>query len=45
MRLDQHATNIENAVLKTISDGKVLTGDLGGKSTNTQFTDAVISNL
>jgi isocitrate dehydrogenase (NAD+) len=45
MRLDQHADNIERAVLKTIADGTVLTGDLGGKATNTQFTEAVISNL
>jgi isocitrate dehydrogenase (NAD+) len=45
MKLEQHASSIENAVLKTIAEGKFLTGDLGGKSTNTAFTDAVIKNL
>lgn len=45
MKLEKHATDIEEAVLKTIAQGKYLTGDLGGKATNTQFTDAVIGNL
>jgi isocitrate dehydrogenase (NAD+) len=45
MKLDHHATEIEEAVLKTIAQGKYLTGDLGGKASNTQFTDAVIQNL
>jgi isocitrate dehydrogenase (NAD+) len=45
MGLDDKAARIENAVLQTIRDGKVLTGDLGGRSTNTQFTKAVISAL
>jgi isocitrate dehydrogenase (NAD+) len=45
MKLETNAKNIENAVLKTIAQGKVLTGDLGGKSTNSQFTDEVIKNL
>jgi isocitrate dehydrogenase (NAD+) len=45
MKLDKHAVDIENAVLKTIAQGEYLTGDLGGNATNTQFTDAVIRNL
>ncbi|KAJ3306255.1 NAD-dependent isocitrate dehydrogenase [Kappamyces sp. JEL0829] len=45
MKLETHANDIEAAVLKTIAAGKVLTGDLKGTATNTQFTDAVISNL
>jgi isocitrate dehydrogenase (NAD+) len=45
MKLDKHADQIEKAVLKTIADKKELTGDLGGKGTNTSFTNAVISNL
>lgn len=45
MKLEKHASEIETAVLKTIADGKFLTGDLGGKATNTKFTDAVIQNL
>jgi isocitrate dehydrogenase (NAD+) len=36
---------VEKAVLKTIADGEYLTGDLGGRATNTQFTDAIIKNL
>ncbi|KAI8927853.1 hypothetical protein BC831DRAFT_450726 [Entophlyctis helioformis] len=45
MKLNAHADNIEQAVLATISKGHALTGDLGGKATNTQFTAAVIANL
>ncbi|KAI8998370.1 hypothetical protein BC832DRAFT_565589 [Gaertneriomyces semiglobifer] len=45
MKMDQHADNIQRAVLKTIAEGKARTGDLGGKATNTQFTEAVIANL
>jgi isocitrate dehydrogenase (NAD+) len=36
-----HASRIENAVLKTIRDGKVITGDLGGSSSTTEFTNAI----
>ncbi|KAL1914381.1 uncharacterized protein VTP21DRAFT_8961 [Calcarisporiella thermophila] len=45
MRLTDYAERIERAVLKTIADGKVLTGDLGGRSTNTEFTKEIIRNL
>ncbi|KAJ3226860.1 NAD-dependent isocitrate dehydrogenase [Clydaea vesicula] len=45
MNLEEKAVLIENAVLKTIAEGKVLTGDLFGKATNTMFTDEVIKNL
>ncbi|KAI9312129.1 mitochondrial NAD-dependent isocitrate dehydrogenase subunit 2 precursor [Dichotomocladium elegans] len=45
MRLFEHADKIEKAVFKTIAEGKSLTGDLGGRSSNTQYTDAVIKNL
>jgi isocitrate dehydrogenase (NAD+) len=45
MNLNQHADDIEGAVLKTIADGKTLTGDLRGNATNTMFTNAVIANL
>jgi isocitrate dehydrogenase (NAD+) len=44
MGLNEHATKVEEAVLKTIATGP-RTGDLGGKATNSQFTDAVIANL
>ncbi|KAK9680529.1 NAD-dependent isocitrate dehydrogenase [Basidiobolus ranarum] len=45
MKLEPFADTIESAVLKTIAEGKTLTGDLGGKSTNSQFTAEVIKNL
>jgi isocitrate dehydrogenase (NAD+) len=45
MQLGEYADRIENAVLSTISEGRVLTGDLRGKATNTQFTDEVIRHL
>ncbi|KAG0347040.1 NAD-dependent isocitrate dehydrogenase [Podila humilis] len=45
MSLNSFADQIERATLKVIADGKHITGDLGGKSTNTQFTDAIISEL
>lgn len=39
------AEKIENALLKTLKEGKVLTADLGGKATTTEFTAEVIKNL
>ncbi|KAI8820543.1 uncharacterized protein EV422DRAFT_531258 [Fimicolochytrium jonesii] len=45
MKMESHADNIQRAVLKTIADGNARTGDLGGKATNSAFTDAVIANL
>ncbi|KAF9154631.1 isocitrate dehydrogenase (NAD(+)) idh1 [Linnemannia schmuckeri] len=43
--LDDHANKIANAVSKTIMGGAVKTPDMGGSSTTTDFTFAVISNL
>ena len=45
MGLEKYANTINDAVLKTISEGKVLTRDLGGNATNTQFTKEIIKNL
>ncbi|ORY89876.1 isocitrate dehydrogenase, NAD-dependent [Syncephalastrum racemosum] len=45
MRLTDQAANIEQAVFKTIAEGKTLTADLGGRSTNSEYTKAVIGNL
>ncbi|KAG0001238.1 NAD-dependent isocitrate dehydrogenase [Entomortierella chlamydospora] len=45
MGLNEYANKIEKATLKVIADGKVLTGDLGGRSTNTEFTNDIISEL
>lgn len=43
--LEEHARTISNAVLKVLESGKLRTLDVGGKSTTTDFTLAVISNL
>lgn len=39
------ANKIEHALLKTLKDGIVLTPDLGGTSTTTDFTAEIIKNL
>ena len=36
---------VEQAVLKVYADGKVRTGDLGGKASTHEFTQAVIGAL
>lgn len=45
MNLTSHGERIHAAVLKTIAEGHFRTGDLGGKATTSQFTEAVIENL
>lgn len=45
MGLTEHAEKIQKAIFATLAEGKSLTGDLGGKSTNTQYAEAVISKL
>jgi len=42
---NSYAEKIEKALYKVIADGKVLTHDLGGTSTTTEFTDEIIKNL
>jgi isocitrate dehydrogenase (NAD+) len=39
------AEKIEKALFKTIKEGTTLTCDLGGSSTTTEFTNAIIKNL
>lgn len=39
------ADKIESAVLDVLKEGKNVTGDLGGKATTTQITDAIIEKL
>ena len=39
------AEKIEKALFKTIKEGTALTCDLGGNSTTTEFTNAIIKNL
>ncbi|XP_060581679.1 probable isocitrate dehydrogenase [NAD] subunit alpha, mitochondrial [Ruditapes philippinarum] len=41
MELGDYARRIETAALSVIRDGQILTGDLGGKSTCSQFTDEI----
>lgn len=41
----ERATRIRTALERTIKEGKVLTGDLGGTATTMQFTDAIIAHL
>ena len=41
----ERAARIRNALENTIRDGKNVTGDLGGKASTDQFTDAIIARL
>ena len=41
----ERAARIRNALEGTIRDGKNVTGDLGGKASTDQFTDAIIARL
>ncbi|XP_075266271.1 putative isocitrate dehydrogenase [NAD] subunit alpha, mitochondrial [Convolutriloba macropyga] len=45
LRMHDIAQKIENAIFKTITDGKFLTGDLGGKATCSDYTKAICENL
>ncbi|CBX99080.1 hypothetical protein LEMA_P083190.1 [Plenodomus lingam JN3] len=45
MGLNQEAANIEQAIFKVLSEGKTITGDLGGKSKTYEYADAVIKAL
>jgi len=45
MNLTSHADRIQKAVLGTIADGKVRTGDLGGKASTIEFTKAICDRL
>jgi isocitrate dehydrogenase (NAD+) len=43
--MNDKAELIHTAILKTIEQGKFLTGDLGGKAGTTDYTKALIDNL
>ncbi|KAA1081386.1 NAD-dependent isocitrate dehydrogenase [Puccinia graminis f. sp. tritici] len=45
MNLPQYADRIEKATLETIADGKHITGDLGGKASTQQYTEAILRRL
>ena len=45
MALNKEAERVENAIFKTLADGKALTGDLGGKAKTHEYAQAIIDNL
>ncbi|GAB6022318.1 Isocitrate dehydrogenase [NAD] subunit beta, mitochondrial [Chamberlinius hualienensis] len=45
VNMENYSVAIEKAMFKVLNDGKVRTKDMGGHSTNTAFTKAVIHNL
>lgn len=45
VNLKRHAEQIKDALNRVLNDGKVLTKDLGGQSSTTEFTAAVINFL
>lgn len=45
MNLFEIADNIEKATLHTIAEGKSITGDLGGKASTKEYTEAIIAKL
>ncbi|ORY49881.1 hypothetical protein BCR33DRAFT_713488 [Rhizoclosmatium globosum] len=45
LELDDHADRISKALHKVLAEGKVLTPDLDGKATTTDFTKEIIANL
>ena len=42
---NESADKLDNAILKLLSDGKVLTGDLGGNATTKDVTEEIINLL
>ncbi len=40
-----NADKIEAAIKKTLREGKMVTGDLGGSASTMEYTDAIIANL
>ncbi|XP_063715404.1 probable isocitrate dehydrogenase [NAD] subunit alpha, mitochondrial [Symsagittifera roscoffensis] len=45
LQMHDLAQKIEQAIFKTITEGKYLTGDLGGKSSCSDYTNAICDNL
>lgn len=45
MNLFDYAAKIEKAALTTIAEGRAITGDLGGKASTKEYTDAIIQKL
>merc|ERR1719270_1492925 len=45
MDLHEHAAKIESAAFQVIKEGNVITGDLGGKSKCSEFTNEIIRKI
>jgi isocitrate dehydrogenase (NAD+) len=45
LKFHDKADQIQNAILKTIAEGKYRTADLGGSSSTTDFTKAICDHL
>lgn len=45
MGLNSYAEKIQKAIFQTVAEGKTLTGDLGGKATTDDYTNAIIEKL
>ena len=45
MNLNNYADRIEKATLGTIAEGKSITGDLGGKASTREYTEAIVKKL
>lgn len=45
MNLTDHANKIESACFDVIREGKLLTGDLGGKAKCSEYTSEICSRL
>jgi len=45
MGLNEYADRIQNAIFKTIAEGKHITGDLGGKAKTREYAEAVMKAL
>ncbi|GHH01838.1 isocitrate/isopropylmalate dehydrogenase family protein [Comamonas sp. JC664] len=45
LEMGEAARSMENAIWKVYSSGEVRTGDIGGKATTREFTDAIIAAL
>ncbi len=45
MGFHSYADRIEKSALSVLREGKVLTGDLGGTATTTQFTEAICQKV
>jgi isocitrate dehydrogenase (NAD+) len=45
MSLNEYADRIEKAIFDTLAEGKMITGDLGGTASTSQYTAAIKSRL